>query len=171
MFGNVSIARPLRKMASVLGELTNDRVVEVPYTTRGDEIGDIAKATEVFKDLIAEKVINLRVRAALDVVKSNVMIADDDYNIMYMNTSLNSMFREHEEQIRRDFPSFDAAKVLGSNMDMFHKNPAHQRKMMDSLKGSHDVQISLGNQKLNLTAPPWPTSTASASAHSSNGGT
>ena len=57
----------------------------MPYVTRGDEIGDIAKATEVFKELIAEKVVNLRVRSALDVVRSNVMVADTDYNIMYMN--------------------------------------------------------------------------------------
>jgi methyl-accepting chemotaxis protein len=152
VFGYFSIARPLRKMASVLGELTNDRIVAVPYVGRGDEIGDIAKATDVFKDSIAEKVINLRVRAALDVVKSNVMIADDAYDIMYMNASLGQMFREHEAQIRRDFPAFDAGKVVGTNMDVFHKNPAHQRKMMDQLEGSHDIEITLGNQKLSLTA-------------------
>jgi hypothetical protein len=71
-FGTLTIARPLQRMAGVLGELTNDRIVEVPYTTRGDEIGDIAKATDVFKQSIAEKVINLRVRAGLDVVRSGV---------------------------------------------------------------------------------------------------
>ncbi|MBI3704777.1 MAG: hypothetical protein HY244_13265, partial [Rhizobiales bacterium] len=84
VFGAFLIAKPLRKMAGVLVELTNDRIVDVPYTTHGDEIGDIAKATEVFKQSVAEKVINLRVRSALDVVKSNVMVADGDYNIMYM---------------------------------------------------------------------------------------
>ena len=63
---------------------------------RGDEIGDIAKATEVFKQSIAEKVINLRVRSALDVVRSNVMVADGDYNIMYMNTTLQEMMQEAE---------------------------------------------------------------------------
>ena len=68
VFGAVTIARPLRKMAGVLIELTNDRIVEVPYAARGDEIGEIAKATEVFKHSIAEKVVNFRVRAALDLV-------------------------------------------------------------------------------------------------------
>jgi hypothetical protein len=37
-------------MAGSLGEFTNDRIVEVPYTNWADEIGEIAKATEVFKD-------------------------------------------------------------------------------------------------------------------------
>jgi methyl-accepting chemotaxis protein len=152
VFGNLSIARPLRRIAGVLGDLTNDRIVEVPFTNRADEIGEIAKATEVFKDSIAEKVVNLRVRSALDVVKSNVMIADDQYNIMYLNASLNDMFREHEAEIRSSLPSFDAAKVLGSNMDLFHKNPAHVRTVLDSLSGSHEMAITLGEQKLNLTA-------------------
>ena len=50
------ISKPLSKIASVLRELTNDRIVDVPYTDRGDEVGEIAKATEVFKESVAEKV-------------------------------------------------------------------------------------------------------------------
>ena len=136
VFGALAIGRPLRKMAGVLGELTNDRIVDVPFTTRGDEIGDIAKATEVFKQSIAEKVINLRVRSALDVVKSNVMVADADYNIMYMNTTLQEMMREADAELRKVLPNFDSSKLLGANMDVFHKNPAHQRKLLDSLTGN-----------------------------------
>ena len=132
IFGRV-VAQPIRKIATVLTELTNDRIVDVPFTQRGDEIGDIAKATEVFKQSIAEKVINLRVRAGLDVVRSNVMVADDDYNIMYMNTTLQEMMREAEAELRKVLPAFDASKLLGANMDVFHKNPAHQRKMLDAL--------------------------------------
>ena len=47
-FGVLGIAKPLTRIAGVLGNLTNDRIVDVPYAGRGDEIGQIAKATEVF---------------------------------------------------------------------------------------------------------------------------
>jgi methyl-accepting chemotaxis protein len=154
MFGAFMIAKPLRKMAGVLVELTNDRIVEVPYTTHGDEIGDIAKATEVFKESIAQKVINLRVRAGLDVVKSNVMVADTDYNIMYMNTTLQDMMREAETELRKVLPHFDASKLLGASMDVFHKNPAHQRKLLDSLTGGYESHITVGTQKFHLVATP-----------------
>jgi methyl-accepting chemotaxis protein len=152
IFGARSIAAPLRKMASVLSDLTNDRIVDVPYANRGDEVGQIAKATEVFKDSIAEKVVNLRVRAGLDVVRSNVMLADDTYNIMYMNSSLKSMMKDAEAEIRRAMPSFDSTKLVGANMDVFHKNPAHQRKLMESLTGTHETRISIGTQKFFLVA-------------------
>jgi methyl-accepting chemotaxis protein len=138
----------------VLGELTNDRIVDVPYVTRGDEIGDIAKATEVFKQSIAEKVINLRVRAALDVVKSNVMVADGEYNIMYMNMTMQEMMREADAELRKALPHFDASKLLGANMDVFHKDPAHQRKLLDALTGTHESHITIGTQKFHLLATP-----------------
>lgn len=154
VFGAMTIAKPLGKMAGVLVELTNDRFVEVPYTTRGDEIGDIAKATEVFKQSIAQKVINLRVRSALDVVKSNVMVADDGYNIMYMNTTLREMMREAEAELRKVLPAFDSSKLLGANMDVFHKNPAHQRKMLDGLTSTVESHITVGSQKFHLVATP-----------------
>ena len=154
VFGSMTIGRPLAKMAKVLVELTNDRIVDVPYTKRGDEIGDIAKATDVFKQSIAEKVINLRVRSALDVVRSNVMVADGDYNIMYMNTTMKEMLREAQSELRKVLPQFDASKLLGANMDVFHKNPAHQRRMLDSLTNTTETHITVGSQKFHLVATP-----------------
>jgi methyl-accepting chemotaxis protein len=152
-FGRV-VAQPVRKIAAVLTELTNDRVVDVPYVERADEIGDIAKATEVFKQSITEKVVNLRVRCALDVVNSNVMVADDNYNIMYTNATLQEMMREAESELRKALPHFDSGKLLGASMDVFHKNPAHQRKLLDSLTGTHDAHITIGSQKFHLFATP-----------------
>ena len=148
------VTGPLRKLAAVLIELTNDRIVDVPYVTRGDEIGEIAKATELFRQSIAEKVVNLRVRAGLDVVKSNVMVADNDFNIMYMNTTLHKMLRDAEPELRKVLPQFDASKLLGVSMDVFHKNPAHIRKLLDSLTGSHEAHITVGTQKFHLVAVP-----------------
>jgi methyl-accepting chemotaxis protein len=149
-----SIAAPIRKITSVLVELTNDRIVDVPYTKRTDEIGDIAKATEVFKQSVAQKVINYRVRAALDSVDSNVMIADSNYEIIYLNTSLQKSFREAEAEIRKALPQFDASKLIGASMDVFHKDSAHQRKLLDALTATHESHISIGTLKFQLLASP-----------------
>src|SRR3990172_6069760 len=153
VFGRV-VAQPIRKIAAVLTELTNDRIVDVPYANRSDEVGDIAKATEVFKQSIAQKVINLRVRAGLDVVRSSVMVADGDYNIMYMNATLQDMMREAEAELRKVIPQFDSSKLLGANMGVFHKNPEHQRQLLDALTGTHEAHITIGSQKFHLFATP-----------------
>jgi methyl-accepting chemotaxis protein len=49
-YGSFAIARPMRKMANVLTALTKDHSIEVPFTTRGDEVGDNARAAQSFKE-------------------------------------------------------------------------------------------------------------------------
>lgn len=97
---------------------------------------------------------NLRVRQALDNVTTNAMIADKDGNIVYMNKSVGEMLRAAESDIRKEMTHFDASKLLGSNFDRFHKNPAHQRNLLDKLTSTYKAQISLGGRTFLLVANP-----------------
>ena len=148
------ISSALKKITAVLTELAQDRIVDVPFKDRTDEIGEIANATEVFRQSIGEKVINFRVRSGLDAVRTNVMLSDADYNILYMNNSLKKMLRESEAEVRKALPNFQAAKLIGVNMDVFHKNPAHNRKAMDALTETRVSQIAVGNLMVRHIATP-----------------
>ena len=51
VFGAVAISRPIRHIGEVLLELTaGNKDVAVPYTERGDEVGDNARAAQTFKE-------------------------------------------------------------------------------------------------------------------------
>jgi methyl-accepting chemotaxis protein len=97
---------------------------------------------------------NLRVRNALDNVTTNVMIADNDRNIVYMNKSLEAMLGEVEADLRKDLPHFDVRKVMGANIDIFHKNPAHQIRVIESLRETFSTEIKVGGRILSLTLNP-----------------
>jgi methyl-accepting chemotaxis protein len=147
-----SVVGPIRKLTGVLIDLTNDRMVEVPYTRRNDEVGEIAKATEIFKQSVADKAINFRIRAALDNCKANVMMADENYNINYMNPSQIEMFRPIEAELRKNLAGFDLNKLVGCNIDIFHKDPARIRKMLEGLQGTYETHIQVGQLKFHLFA-------------------
>jgi methyl-accepting chemotaxis protein len=50
-FGILSIGRPIHTIAGVLLQLANgQREVAIPYTERGDEVGDAARAARTFRD-------------------------------------------------------------------------------------------------------------------------
>jgi methyl-accepting chemotaxis protein len=153
-FGSMSIARPLRRMASVLVELTHDRIVDVPFTQRKDEIGDIARATDIFKDSIAEKVANFRIKTGLDNIASNVMMTDESCNITYTNKAMASMAQEAEADLRRDLAQFDAGKLLGSSLDIFYKNSSQHREMLAGLTASHEEHIAISNRKYQVVTTP-----------------
>src|SRR5450755_2068374 len=51
LFSVLSIARPIRRIGEVLLELANgNKAVEIPFTERGDEVGDNARAARTSKD-------------------------------------------------------------------------------------------------------------------------
>lgn len=51
LFSVLSIARPIRRIGDVLLQLAGgNKAVEIPYTARGDEVGDNARAARTFKD-------------------------------------------------------------------------------------------------------------------------
>jgi methyl-accepting chemotaxis protein len=51
VFGAISIGRPIRRIGEVLIQLADgNKNIDVPYTVRGDEIGDNARAAEAFKE-------------------------------------------------------------------------------------------------------------------------
>ncbi|MGS1076864.1 methyl-accepting chemotaxis protein [Pseudoxanthomonas beigongshangi] len=97
---------------------------------------------------------NLRIRTALDGVTANVMIADADRNIVYANRPLMAMLSQVEEQIRRDVPRFDVATLIGSSIDIFHRHPEHQSRLLAELRGTHEAQIRVGGRVMRLIINP-----------------
>ena len=91
-------------------------------------------------------------KIALQTLASNIMLADADFNITFVNASLQEMLEGIESDLRRDLPQFDARRLVGANIDVFHKNPAKQRGMLARLNGRHAARIAVGGRTLGFTA-------------------
>ncbi|WP_304439706.1 methyl-accepting chemotaxis protein, partial [Oleiphilus sp. HI0043] len=111
-----------------------------------------ALAQETKAKQLAEE--NAGVRLALDVCNTNVMMADANYNINYMNKAVQNMMRVAEADLRKVLPNFDANNLVGNNIDVFHKNPAHQRSMLERLTSTYQTEIKVGVRTFGLTATP-----------------
>ncbi|MCD8549144.1 MAG: PAS domain-containing protein, partial [Shewanella xiamenensis] len=90
----------------------------------------------------------------LDNSGNNFMIADSERNIIYANKAVLNMLSEAEADIRKQLPQFSVAKIVGSNIDIFHVNPAHQRNMLERLTQPHTAQISIGKRTFKLILTP-----------------
>jgi len=97
---------------------------------------------------------NLRIRNALDKCTTNVMIANADHEIVYMNETVAAMMQRNEAELRKSLPQFEAAKLIGQCIDIFHKNPAHQRNMLSALRTTHTAQIQVGQLYFGFIANP-----------------
>jgi len=95
-----------------------------------------------------------RIKLALDVCSTNVMMADTEFNINYMNAAVQNMMKVAESDLRAVLPSFDANNLMGNNIDVFHKNPAHQRQMLGHLQTPYSTEIKVGVRTFGLIATP-----------------
>jgi methyl-accepting chemotaxis protein len=87
-------------------------------------------------------------------ISANVMIADTDLNIVYMNEAVKTLLREAEADLKKDLPKFSVDTLIGTNIDVFHKNPSHQRQMLQSLSAVHRATIKIGKWSFDLMATP-----------------
>lgn len=96
-----------------------------------------------------------RLRSAVGGAMQAMMMIDRDFKITYVNKATIDLLKKHETTLRTAYPGFSAENIMGVCIDTFHKDPSHQRKMLDNpnnLPYSTIIQISDLSFRLNVTA-------------------
>lgn len=137
-------------------DLTFGLVINPVFDENKNRLGTVVEWSDLtlVKQQQEQEKINARMKVALDNVSTNVMLADPDYNILYLNGSLREMMRENVDKFRTIRSDFDPDNLEGINIDIFHKDPSHQRQVLDNLKGTYAAEIKLDGIELRLTANP-----------------
>ncbi len=92
---------------------------------------------------------------ALDSAVTAIMMIDRDFTITYANQSTLNMLAEHEQTLSQAFPGFRVEGLVGTNIDVFHNNPSHQRALLsDPNNLPYNTDINLGPLafRINVTA-------------------
>jgi methyl-accepting chemotaxis protein len=87
----------------------------------------------------------------VDKISAAVMMVDRDFKVTYVNDPTRELLKRNEAAFRAIWPTFTADKIVGSNIDMFHKNPAHQRALLaDPSRLPIRTEITIGDLKVAL---------------------
>lgn len=98
---------------------------------------------------------SLRINSALDNVHSAVLVADNNFEIIYINESAKNLFHNATSDIKKQIPHFDADKLIGSNMDLFNTESSDaQRKRMQNLIEFHADEHVVGGRHLHVITNP-----------------
>lgn len=147
-----SMINPIRRLSDVLaGRRGEDDAAALQAAHAGDEIGELAGAILAFG---REGLEAARVRAALDASPTNVMMVDTESRIVFMNKAVTQLFRTHAEQFRKTVRGFDPDLILGQSMGIFHRNPAHQERLVAALTSTHIARVKVGNRSFDLAVSP-----------------
>lgn len=128
-----------------VGPETLSLLVTAMYDGGGRYVGPML-TWEVITDKIRLEEEQAQLRQMIEHAPINLMYCDLDFKIKYMNaTSLATLTRLEQ------YLPIPAAQLLGASIDVFHKNPSHQRRMLADPKNlPHRAQIPLGPETLSL---------------------
>ncbi|UAB73274.1 PAS domain-containing protein [Vibrio sp. SCSIO 43132] len=132
-----------------------DLKIELNVAAIRDAEGNYVGNTLEWKDVTEERAKEAeigRLASAVEGMTTNLMMADQNGIIQYLNPALQKLLSSRESDLKKVLPGFDASKLIGQNIDVFHKNPAHQRGIIsnpDNLPFSSDIKV--GALEFNLT--------------------
>ena len=124
-----------------------DLLVSAITDNSGNYIGPMVTWDIITEKLAQENTI-AQIKNMVDDAPLNIMRADKDFNILYMNNATETTLKGLEQHL-----SFRADQLMGKSIDIFHKNPAHQRKILsDPNNLPFDSTIQVGPAILEITA-------------------
>ena len=87
----------------------------------------------------------------VDKVSAAIMMIDRDFVVTYVNGPTRELLRKNAAAFAATWPGFDPEQIVGRCIDMFHKNPAHQRQMLsDPSRLPIRTEITIGDLKIAL---------------------
>ncbi|NQZ90452.1 MAG: HAMP domain-containing protein, partial [Colwellia sp.] len=122
----------------------------------GDYIGNSLEWGDVTEVRAAANK-SVQLQGAIDQSNTATMMIDRDFIITYGNKATFKLLKDNEETFAKAYPGFkaDEASIIGACIDGFHKNPAHQRKLLDdpnNLPWQTDIKVMDLTFELNVTA-------------------
>jgi methyl-accepting chemotaxis protein len=90
----------------------------------------------------------------IDQLDAKIMITDEKLNIIYINPAVRAFLQNVEAELRGELPNFSMDTLVGSNIDIFHKHPTHQRNLLARLERPLTATIEVGSQAFDLVVKP-----------------
>jgi methyl-accepting chemotaxis protein len=135
-----------------VGPLTLNINVTAQVDPNGSYIGCTLEWNDVTEQRLAALEV-ARLQSALQGATTNLMMCDENFVITYANPAVREMFRRRADVFRNRFPGFDPDRLIGTCIDVFHRNPAHQRGLLhDRARLPAKAEIALDGIALSVNA-------------------
>lgn len=90
-------------------------------------------------------------RAVVRSTSAALMMVDRDLTIIDLNDATRALLKANEAAFARAFPGVALDRMVGTSIDVFHKDPSHQRAMLaHPLARPHIAEISVGDLRFAL---------------------
>ena len=127
--------------------------IQATYNPIRDHEGKLIKVVKFASDVteaVKQRIVNTRYASMADNSPINIMFADRDLKIQYMNPASKNTLKKIEKLL-----PIPVDKMIGQSIDIFHRNPSYQRNLLSDPKNlPRQAIIDVGDEKLDLLVSP-----------------
>src|SRR5690606_24008625 len=98
--------------------------------------------------------LNAAFRGALEQLDANVMVADNDRRIIFVNPAARRLMGNLQECFRKELPGFDATQLMGMSLDSLTRNSAALAADLAELSGISTRQEVIGGRTMKTIVSP-----------------
>ncbi|MDX8397373.1 MAG: methyl-accepting chemotaxis protein [Mariprofundaceae bacterium] len=139
---SLSVSRPIAKVAESMDAMEEGVIIPV-VDKQGGEIGEMLESLGIFQEQALEAE---RLRRVVETSPQATMLADaQSLVITYLNPAAIQLFRAIE-----GFLPCRVDELVGQNIDVFHKKPAHQRALLSN-KGNLPMRAKFDAAERNIS--------------------
>jgi len=144
---------------SFIQDLAEGRFATAFKSVSAHQAGDIQRALMTLRIKMGYQIAEERrkysmARQALNSASASIVLADENLRIVAINPSATRLFQSLEADFRKELPNFQAEKVMGSDIGVFHKDPARERPVVVDLKQPMTAEVRIGGRALRVVTTP-----------------
>ena len=122
------VVSPLHKAVALINKISDGEYDNEIVINGNDEIAVLLNSIKNIQGTLKRDVISLRksakrgarITAALDNMKSAAVLVNSNNDVLYLNQSLEDMFKGYENGIKAQVPSFSATNLLKTNIEAIY---------------------------------------------------
>ena len=150
------IAHPLADLTETIRKIANRDATEVGHLTRRDEVGDIARGLDSFRqDQIAADATRLEMLFkgnAFATTANAMMIADAKGVVLFANDAAVTMLGKHAASFQARFPRLNPTTILGTNFAQFQEGEPFAKPLSSLSPGERmECDLQVGDQTFSLS--------------------
>ena len=143
------LMKPLANVSNAVKDMSDGKQTLLKEIDDMDEIGELARSVS---GIYQKSVEATRIKTAVDTARNGMMIADKDFNIIYVNPSLMKTIKELRHFFEREMPDININNLIGQSLDSFHgKRKAQIREMLSNTTDILETSITLENHVFKMS--------------------
>ena len=136
-----------------VGQLSFALNIAALYDSSNEYVGNALEWKNITEEKAAKKEATI-LKGAIEGSSTASMTCDRDLVITSANPATISMIKANLSEFEEAFPGFDLNVLVGTCIDIFHKNPSFQRKLLadpNNLPFKADIQVCSLTFELNIS--------------------